>query len=260
MKKPDRRFLLIPLCIFFLRYPCCFSNQKVETRVYNMPDSIVQEIDRAVRDGNFSCEKKVLFSRDFFALADQRLLILIGIPDYLCASNSFMPVTIDDQGKWLAGPILPGAPSLLAQAPDNSLWLAAQWQIEGTFPALYRSTNGVDWTEIKLPENRGVDCCFERLERICFHQGAVRLKFSGDATEKTACWETGLEGLAQPGQGPVWKPVVAAQEGAGENSCLSVPLGHGSWIRIESEQSNWIYFKKNRMYAKISLVIPRSLE
>jgi len=257
MIKPDRRFFLIPLCVFFLRYPCCFSKQKVETRVYKMPDSIVRAIGQAVQGGNFSCAKKVLFSRDFFALADGRLLILIGLPDYLCASNSFMPVTVDSHGQWLAGPILPGAPSLLLRAPDNALWLAAQWQVEGTFPALYRSLDGVDWQEIKLPENRGVDCCFERLERICFQRGAMRLEFAGDAGGKTAYWEADLNGRA--GVAPVWQPVAAAQEGADEISCPFVQLGHGSWIRIESEQSNWIYFNKNRMYVKISLVIPRLL-
>ncbi len=260
MEKNGYRLLLILSCVFLTLGQCCFSNQKVETRVYNMPDSIVQAIGRAVQDGNFSCAKKTLFSRDYFQLDDERLLILVGIPDYLCASNSFMPVVADGQGKWLAGPPMPGAPSWIVPGPDDALWLAAQWQVEGTFPALYRSLNGVDWQEIKLPDNRGVDCCFERLERICFHRGAIRLKFAGDATAKTAYWEAGLEALALPGQEPVWKSADAFQEGAGETSCPFVPLGHGSWTRIESEQSSWIYFKKNRMYSKISLVIPGSLE
>lgn len=258
MIKPDRRFFLIPLCVFFLRYPCCFSNQKVETRVYGMPDSIVQAIDRAVQGGNFSCDKKVLFSKDFFELADRRLLILVGIPDYLCASNSFMPVTTDDQGKWLAGPILPGAPSLLALGPDDSLWLAAQWQIEGTFPALYRSTNGVDWTEIKLPENRGVDCCFEKLERICFQRGSIRLQFAGTETEKTAGWEADLDG--REGNAPVWKPVASAGDGASAIPCSSITLGHGSWIRIGPGRSGRIVFKKRARHYRISVAIPYALE
>jgi hypothetical protein len=258
MIKPDRRFLLIPLCMFFLRYPCCFSNQKVETRVYRMPDSIVQAIDRAVRGGNFSCDRKELFSRDFFELADGRLLILVGIPDYLCASNSFMPVTVDDRGQWLAGPILPGAPSWIVPGPDNSLWLAAQWQVEGTFPALYRSTNGVDWQEIKLPENRDVDCCFERLERICFRQKVVRLEFTSATGGKTVYWQAALD--RRTGSAPVWQPVAHAGDGASAIPCSSVPLGQGSWIRVESGRSNWISFKKNRMYAKIALLVPRLLE
>ena len=29
MIKPDRRFFLIPPCVFSLRYPCCFSNREV---------------------------------------------------------------------------------------------------------------------------------------------------------------------------------------------------------------------------------------
>ncbi len=269
MKKPDRRFLLIPLCVFLFRYPCCFSNEvrvEPEERTCSMPASILQGIRLAVRDGNFSCDKKVLFSRDFFELADQRLLVLIGIPDYLCASNSFMPVTVDSRGQWLAGPILPGAPSLLARGPDNSLWLAAQWQIEGTFPALYRSTNGVDWTEIRLPENRGVDCCFERLERICFHRGAMRLKFASDAGGKTAYWEAGLGGLAGPvgagrdGSGPAWKRTAGASDGGHEAPCQSDLLGHGSWSRKEADRSGGIVFKKSGRRYKISVVIPGSLE
>jgi len=260
MTKPVCEYLIIQLCVFLLLGQCCFSNREVETRVYTMPDSIVQEIGRAAQGGNFSCAKKTLFSRDFFELGDDRLLILLGIPDYLCASNSFMPVTVDDQGQWLAGRPMPGAPSWLVRGADDALWLAAQWQVEGTFPALYRSLDGVDWQEIKLPEDRNVDCCFERLTRICFHPGAVRLKFEGDAAGAEASWEAGLDGLDAPGPGPVWKPVAAAHEGADESSCPFVPLGHGSWVRMEAEQSKWIYFKKNRMYLKTSLVIPGSLE
>jgi len=223
-----------------------------------MPGSILQVIKQAARDGNFSCNKRVLSSLDFFELADGRLLILVGIPDYLCASNSFMPVTVDDKGQWLAGPILPGAPSWIVPGPDNALWLAAQWQVEGTFPALYRSLNGVDWQEIKLPENRDVDYCFEKLERICFHQEVMRLKFASAATGKTACWEAAAVGIA--GAGPAWKRIGDALDDDPKIPCISVPLGRGSWIREEADRSGGIVFKKNGRHYKISVVIPGSLD
>ncbi len=279
MVKTDRRFLLIPLCVFFFQYPCCFSPKET---TYSIPNSILQEIDRAVDDGNFSCDKKALFSRNFFSLNDERLLILIGIPDYLCASNSFMPVVVDDQGKWLAGAIMPGAPSWIVLGPDRALWLVAQWQIEGTFPALYRSLNGVDWQEITLPEDREVDCCFERLERICFHQRTMRLEFASAETGKTACWQAEVSGLAGGGRlapqrrgriapqrrgriapqrrGLVWQKIAAEQDGNRETPCPLVPLGQGSWTREESSRSGWIIFKKSSRHSKIAVVIPNSLE
>lgn len=269
MKKLGHRFLLIPLCVFIFQYPCCFSNEvriEPKERTYNMPGSLLQNIDQAIQDGNFSCAKKVLFSRNYFELNDKRLLILLGIPDYLCASNSFLPVTVDDQGNWLAGPILPGAPSLVVPGPDNALWLAAQWQVEGTFPALYRSLDGVNWKEIKLPGNRDVDCCFERLDWICFRQGAIRLKFASDATGKTACWEAGLDELAgsigagRDGPGPVWKRTAIASDGEHETPCPSVPLGQGSWIRNESDRSGGIIFKRNDRRSNLSVIIPNSLD
>jgi len=260
MTKPDRRLLLIPLCVFFFQYPCCFSNEvkiEPEERTTSMPGSFLLAIDQAIRNGNFSCDKKELFSRHFFELADGRLLILAGIPDYLCASNSFMPVTVDDRGQWLAGPILPGAPSWIVSGPDNALWLAAQWQVEGTFPALYRSTNGVDWKEIKLPENRDVDCCFERLERICFQQKVVHLEFTGATGGKTAYWETGLGGIA--GSGPVWKRTARAADGDPQAPCPFDLLGPGSWSRKEADRSGGIVFKKNARQTKISVLIPGDL-
>lgn len=223
-------------------------------RIYRLPGSILRNIHQAVQDGDFSCERKVLFSRHFFELADGRLLILLGIPDYLCAANSFMPVTVDDRGHWRAGAIMPGEPSLTAVGPDKALWLAAQWQAEGTYPALYRSLNGVDWQEIKLPENRDVDCCFERLERICFQQGRLRLKFASAVTGKTACWETEVERLAGPG--PVWKPIVAARDGEQEIPCSYVPLGQGAWTRKESGRARAGIFKKIGRHSKITVVVP----
>jgi hypothetical protein len=223
-----------------------------------MPGSILQGIERAVRDGNFSCERKTLFSGNFFELDDKRLLLLLGIPDYLCASNSFVPVVVDDRGEWRAGPILAGEPSFLVRGPGKALWLAAQWQVEGTFPALYRSQNGVDWQEIKLPGERDVDCCFETLERICFHHGRVRLRFASATTGKTASWEAGLEGLA--GTGPAWKQTDAARDAGRETPCPFIRLGQGSWCRTEADGSGDVFFKKNGGHYKISVVVPGSLE
>jgi len=59
--------------------------------------------------------------------------------------------------------------------------------------------DGVDWQEIKLPENRDVDCCFERLEPICFQQNVMRLKFASAETGKTAYWEAAADGFAGTG-------------------------------------------------------------
>jgi hypothetical protein len=258
-RRKMKRFIL--LCIVFSLCQGCGSNKEAmeeKERVYSMPSSIWQNIKQAVQDSDFSCEKKTLFSRHFFELADQRLLILIGIPDYLCASNSFLPVAVDDQGQWQTGAITPGEPSLMVVGPDKALWLVAQWQIEGTFPALYRSLNGVDWQEIKLPENRDVDCCFERLDRICFHQGSIRLKFASAVTAKTACWEAGVEGLA--GSGPVWRQIANDPDGGNEALCPFVVMGQGGWIRRESDRSSGVIFKKDNRHSKFSVVIPSSLE
>ena len=260
--KGNRRMIRwLRSCVFLLLCLGFFPNSgatELKERIFPMPSSILQSIRQAIRDGNFSCGKKALFCRNFFELKDGRLLILVGVPDYLCASNSFMPVTVDDQGRWLAGTILPGAPSWIVPGPDDALWLATQWQVEGTFPALYRSLDGVDWQEIKLPENRDVDCCFEKLEPICFQQNVMRLKFASAETGKTAYWQAALD----PGavSAPVWQPVAHAGDGASAVPCSSVLLGQGSWIRVESGRSNWISFKKNRMYARIALLVPRRLE
>lgn len=252
---------LLQLCILLSLCPGCVPNSgtaELKERVYRIPSSLLQHIRKAVQDSNSPCNRKLLFSRDFFELNDKRLLILVGIPDYLCNSNSFMPVSVDDQGDWRSGAVVPGAPSWLVLGPDNALWLATQWQVEGTFPALYRSLDGLDWREIKLPENRDVDCCFERLERICFHQGIVRLKFASAVTAKKASWEAEVEGIADAL--PAWRKTGSAPEGDREHPCPFVPTRQGPWARRIAPRSGGVVFEKKDPYSKIAVVIPAALE
>lgn len=255
MKRLAKFSALFVLCMF-----CTSNDRRVELleRVYRMPAPLLKSIRQAVQESGSQCKRKLLFSRDFFELTDKRLLILIGIPDYLCKSNSFMPVSVDDRGDWRAGALVPGAPSWMVLGPDNALWLATQWQVEGTFPALYRSPDGLAWREIKLPENREVDCCFERLERICFRQGIVRLKFVSAVTAKKASWEAEVDGLADAL--PAWKKTGGAPEGDREHPCPFVPARQGPWARRTAARSGEVIFEKKDRYSKIAVVIPGALE
>jgi len=73
---------LVQWCVLFALCQCCVSNDKTtgaKENAFLMPGSILQVIKQAARDGNFSCNKRVLSSLDFFELADGRLLILVGI-------------------------------------------------------------------------------------------------------------------------------------------------------------------------------------
>ena len=121
-----------------------------------------------------------------------------------------------------------------------------------------RGIKSVDWREITLPENREVDCCFERLERICFHQGIVRLKFASFVTSKMASWEAEVGGLAGPG--PAWKKLGSPPEGDREHPCPFVPSRQGPWVRSIAARGDGVIFEKKDWYSKIAVIIPGSLE
>ena len=88
--------------------------------------------------------------RAWYALPSLVRFILrrLAIGVLLCVGVTLVSFTLTQ--------IVPGDPAWMMLGPDNTLWLATQWQIEGTFPALYRSLDGLDWREITLPELKAV--------------------------------------------------------------------------------------------------------
>jgi hypothetical protein len=133
-----------------------------------------------------------LYVHSFHSIDDERLLWLIGAPDYMCDSNSFFPVIVDDQGQWSHGEFIEGEPYVFMRLPRYGLLLSSQWTIEGTFPFLFFSSNGLVWQEMTLPEDRDLSNTVEYLTKICVqNQQTVHLTFEGDGN--IGSWHTDVE-------------------------------------------------------------------
>jgi hypothetical protein len=185
-------------------------------------------------------EHAPLLTGEYYELSSHNLLVLAGLPDYLCRySNSFVPIVVTTEGETTWGKALPGVPSFIVQGPDKTIWLVSQWAVEGTYPMLFRSENGVDWTEILLPEDRGVDCCFEYLNGVCFFRNVIRLRFDAaqpssthsgqlaDHGAKTEQWSAVLESVTDR---PVWRRL---HEKNSDLPCDGTILSKGRWLRQE---------------------------
>ena len=229
-----------------------------DRRVYRLPNTILKKITDKMKGGDWGCgengDKIEIFSNHFFNLDNNKLLLLLGISEYLCGSNTFIPVTVDYHGKWEYGRFIEGEPTLLVKGSDNALWLNSQWQIEGTYPSLYRSTDGIEWQEVTLPENRNVDCCFEWLTQICFAGQRIRLKFYGDYTNKTEYWVAYVHDILKPIV--KWHQLNHVDKHF-EKECFFVPVTKGNWIRTESENTAEIRFQLKHNRHVLTVIIPK---
>lgn len=154
-------------------------------QVIHVPNELVEFLTREIYDEHWEAQcgnrkHAPLFSREYYEIAPHNLLFFVGLPDYLCdSSNSFVPIVVDVDGNVTWGERMYGEPALVVQDQQQRLWLVTQWAVEASYPLLYRSENGIKWTEIPLPEERDVDCCFEYLNEICFQDEEMRVRFTG---------------------------------------------------------------------------------
>ena len=120
---------------------------------HRLPETILNRIAEIAGDQKCPSDKgRPLGSTHFMELGETSLLILLEIPDYLCdRSNTIVPLLADVRGRWILGDNLPGLPAFFGPGPDKALWLVTQWQVEGTYPSLLRSEDGLHWKELPLP-------------------------------------------------------------------------------------------------------------
>ncbi|MBF0528413.1 MAG: hypothetical protein HQK55_03915 [Deltaproteobacteria bacterium] len=223
-------------------------------QVFLLPADIQEQIrGRLISSGN-NRDQAPLFSNDFFELSPDRLLLFLGLTDYLSDfSNTFLSVLVDKSGKWSTGLYLPGAPTAMFKDKDNTLWLVTQWQIEGTYPTLYKSRDGLSWSEVTLPANRNVDCCFEILEDQRAASDMLFLKFKSDTTGLSRCWDVDYQALALVK--PPWREVPCAD--LSRISSHWVRVSAGNWLREEKSDSVNVFFRHSGW--PVSVAAPKSL-
>jgi len=120
----------------------------------------------------------------FYTLPSDDLLVLLSLPDYLCNSNSFVPIRFNQDGRWLVGDRLEGEPSLFQIDNAKELWLSSHWVIEGSIPMLYQSRDGIHWKLIALPSPSGEGWTTFFLEKYCLAENSVAVFLSGEGNDK----------------------------------------------------------------------------
>lgn len=179
-------------------------------------------------------------------LRDGGLLVFVQVPDYLCTStNSAVPVIVSAAGEWRWGLPLDGAVNHVARSEDGTLWATSQWQIEGIFPKLFRSRDGLAWKEVPLPEERGTTGPFETVTTLCFGVGTVVVKLHAERDEGEAV-EVWGRGRADDGG---W----ARQEGV-DQGCLPPQAAVERWSRDASLEDR-VLFRRDGVAVSVPKVL-----
>ncbi|MCK4838838.1 MAG: hypothetical protein KAS94_08535 [Desulfobulbaceae bacterium] len=182
-----KAFLLLLITVL----TCKAASAQPTDQHYKLPERIIKKIINQAKETGWPCSAKAAITLyDLYSINNDKVLLLLGAPDYLCNSNSFLPVILDAKGTWASGEFMEGRPELIFKESETSVFMVTQWMIEGTYPTLFHSSDGIDWRMVALPEARAVDCCSEWLSKICLRDKRIHLTFEGDDPERTAYFST----------------------------------------------------------------------
>lgn len=189
----------------------------------------------------------------FLELRGGGLLLFVQVPNYLCtSSNAAVPVVVTPKGEWKWGLPVDGLVTHLAKSEDGTLWASTQWQVEGTYPALYRSKDGVAWKEVELPKERATTGPMEELTTLCFGYQTVVVKISNaddSAPPVVEVWSRERKGEA------AWSKV----EKGVDSGCLPPQSATEHWTRDASEDDRVLFLKDGgkQVFSLPKLLRPR---
>lgn len=250
--------LLIIILLLFSGLNYLSLSHAKPPNVYKMPLFLFEQLRKETeqrRRGECEQKKQALNSTHFYALTDNKLLILIELPDYFCYSSSFMPVTINNQGQWEMSSVIESRPSELLTDTTGQLWLLSYFENEAVFPILHHSIDGKNWQEINLPKSSGIDCCFEYIKQICVKDAKIQLKLTGIDDTQQEYWETTVKDSVTTT--PHWQK-LAAKYVKNSNLCETKPLTNGNWQRNFSKNNEEVSFKSATI--PITITIPAWLK
>lgn len=227
-------------------------------RVYKMPRALVNRLKVETEQrqrGDCSQKNREFASSQFYALTNDHLLLLIGLPDYFCNASSFMPVVINRLGNWNAGAVFESYPSFLLTDNKRQLWLISHWEIEGVYPLLHHSLDGVHWQEISLPKERKIDCCFQYLKQVCLSESQIQLKFTGMDDTPVEYWQTTVSDSLKAA--PNWQK-TNTEKIIPPPQCQTTALTSGDWQRKITPNGAKTSFQSAHRNLKVE--IPRWLK
>lgn len=184
-----------------------------ENKVSTLPSDIAKKLrDRNTPGERYSCNESNIFVHGFeyLDLSLHRLIWFLGAPDYLCETNSFIPVILDGNGTWTAGQnseedwrglkMLAGVPVLFQHVDDLGFFLTSEWQVEGPRNLMYYSADGVIWTSLDLPaptdKRTDYGCCnAASIRNLCIaDSGIAYISYEEDSEFHASIWGAPIDG------------------------------------------------------------------
>ena len=226
---------------------------------HRLPDTILNQI--AETAGDQGCppdQERPLGSKHFMELSETSLLILLEIPDYLCdRSNTVIPLLADVRGRWVLGDSLPGLPAFFVKGPDKALWLVTQWQVEGTYPSLFRSEDGLHWKELPLPAGPEPGSPFILLSDLRFLGKDLLITLTSENGDENRPPQSYYANFSKISSGEaVWQEY--------SDNGINMPAGceparrdESAWKREESPETGEIVFQRDNTRLRISAGLER---
>jgi hypothetical protein len=220
------------------------------------PASLLATVRRLMAESSCRLKSAVrlpLRWSNFAALDRRRLLLLLALPDYLCEhSNTVLPVLVDSgrrrdrwHYRWRLGKPMAGEVQQLSRTSDGTLLLATRWIVEGSYPMLYRSRDGLNWQPLTLPLPRPQPP-FVSLLQLCVGERELRVLLGSETGDEAVAeaWTTPIAGL-RPGRVPGWRLLG---RGVGANltvqPCEAAVPSDGGWRKSESTDGTEISYRQ----------------
>lgn len=182
-----------------------------ENRVVSLPAHIAETLRQRNRGGRGGCPTSSIFVHGFRYLGIHldRTMWFLGAPDYLCGTNSFVPVIVSSSGEWTPGwasekgwqgsRMLSGVPVLFQHSTELGYFLTSEWQVEAPINFLYHSADGETWKSVDLPSAaRKISddyCCYAAsIQRLCIAEpGSVLIVYAESEQFHASTWSATVD-------------------------------------------------------------------
>jgi len=184
------------------------------TPIFSIPDVMKKEFCQQLAYDTNCCDKNATLDyAGHFMMKSGDLLLFMRLNEHDTEAplypTSTLFLMVDKNGKFIKTKGENNVSEVIESVHQDSngeIWIVAHWQIEGVYPIVLHSHDGSVWKAILLPENRKVNCCFERLDKLCFQENSIALTFTDLDNEVVKSWKSTYQSAIS--SNPTWESVV----------------------------------------------------
>jgi len=215
----------------------------------SIPLALQKKLCEQLANGSNRCDNGSTISYYKHAKLDGgRLLLFLYLDEHTTYPKpqfySATPVMVDAQGRWIS---TVGENSMTESIdsihldPKGHVWVRAHWVIEGVHPAFYHSPDGLTWKRTRLPANREVDCCFERVDEPKFLHNSIVLTFRDFEDKVVKTWAASYQNAMS--NNPSWQALTQIPF----NTIEMLPNNHWQPTKNENEISFFNSYSKKKI-------------